>query len=374
MHSTLPTTCDTLIVGGGVVGLSIAYELSRRGVKAVVVDRQAPGREASWAGAGILPPGSWFNDHPALETLAAVSRRLDVGWSSELLAETDIDNHLRQVGGLHLAADADDLECIRRTFGRWAQLGIPTHEVSPEEIERFEPHLCVGEAGPTFHIPGEVQIDNRQHVDALVAACLGRQVMIVEPAEVTKLHLVGRRIGEVHTTGGSTSPGQVILAVGSWSGGLGELLGIRMIVRPIRGQMLEFRPHAERLLNGHVHCGDHYMVLRPNGRLIVGSTVEDVGFDKQPTPQRLAELEAFARRMLPSLESEPVTDAWAGLRPASGDGLPYIGAVPDVENAYVATGHFRAGLQFASGTAVALADLMADQRPFVDLEPFRIDR
>jgi glycine oxidase len=155
---------------------------------------------------------------------------------------------------------------------------------------------------------------------------------------------------------------------------LGETAEIALKIRPIRGQMLSFRPRAKPLLRGIVHRGDRYVVSRRDGRLIVGSTVEDVGFEKRNTPEAMSELEQFARDLLPALADEPVMERWSGLRPASGDGLPYIGPVPGVHNAYVAAGHYRAGLQLASGTAVALVDLMMGEAPPLDLSPFRLDR
>lgn len=339
----------------------------------VVVDRQPPGLEASWAGAGILPPGSWYDDHPALEQLAALAGCLNPEWSAELLASTGIDNELATVGALHLAETKEQAERLDTKFARWrTQYNISI--TTPATIAEIEPQLAPGKLHSYYYVPGEAQINNRHHLQALVEGCKLRGVAIVHPAEVNAILRPGDRIAEVQTSAANFVPERIVLAAGSWSQLLGNTAQIPLKIKPIRGQMLSFGPLEERVLRGIVHRGDRYLAQRRDGRLIVGSTVEDVGFEKQNTPAALLELEQFARDLLPSLADVPVADHWSGLRPAGGDGLPYIARVPGVHNAYVAAGHYRAGLQLASGTAVALADLMLGEVPPLDLTPFRIDR
>jgi glycine oxidase len=372
--TSLPRSCDTLIIGGGVVGLSLAYELSRRGATAVVVDRQAPGREASWAGAGILPPGSWYDDRPGVAELASLSAKLNGLWARDLAHQTGIDNEFRITGALYVADSEPQLARLTRKFEAWSRLGIETTRLTGEQVPDFEAQLDATDSVATFYVPGEGQIDNRLHLAALLGACQARDVVVVSPAEVVSLKQANDRVGEVVTSAGSIHVGRVVLTAGAWSGGLGELFGVRLAVRPMRGQMIDFGPLHPALLNGNIHCADRYVVPRRDGRLIVGSTVDDVGFNRDTVSEQLVDLAGFARRLLPALVKVPVSNAWSGLRPASGDGLPYIGAVPHLQNAFVATGHFRAGLQLASGTASALADVMTDETPAIDLQPFRIDR
>ncbi len=354
--------------------MSLAYELSRRGMAAVVVDRQQPGLEASWAGAGILPPGSWYDDHPALAALAALSDRLNVRWSVELAERTGIDNAFRLTGAVHLAETDDQLERLSRKFAAWDQLGIATRRIATNQLYQFEPGIDGARAAAAFYVPGEAQIDNRLHLQALVHACRAAGVAVTHPAEVLSLDAAATRPTRVQTSAGTIEASRVVLAAGAWSGGLGELFGLRLAVKPLRGQMIEFAPLPVGMLRGNVHCGDKYLVPRRDGRLIVGSTVDDVGFDKSTVGNQLAALEVFARELVPGLRDVPLGGGWAGLRPASADGLPYVGRVPGVHNAFVATAHFRAGLQFASGTAVALADLMTGETPAIDLQPLRVDR
>lgn len=370
----LPETCDTLIIGAGVVGVSLAYELAGRGTEVVLVDRQQPGLEASWAGAGLLPPGSWYDGHPALEALAALSRSLNAQWCTRLRAATGIDSEYRVGGAIHLALDSDDLARLEAKFADWRARGIETKALDPEQLAEIEPNLRAGDIVGAFHDPGEGRIHNRRHVQALVAACRQLGVTIACPAEVTAVERRGDRVSQVHTTAGSVAADRLVLAAGAWSGGLGELLGLRLAVRPLRGQMLGFFVAGGMPLGCNVHCRDRYLVPREGGELLVGSTVDDVGFDKHTVPEQLLGLEQFARALVPDLDATPVADAWAGLRPATLDGLPYLGPLPDFSNAYACTGHFRSGLQMASGTAVAMADVLAGQTPPLDLEPFRVDR
>lgn len=379
MTAPLPTTIDCLILGGGVVGLSIAYELSGRGVQATVVDRQPPGREASWAGAGILPPGSLFSDHPACEALARLSRTLNAQWSANLHEQTGIDNEYRQCGGIHVAADGADRQALGQLLARWENLGIESRAINGSELRQMEPTASarlveLANQFGAFHIPGETQLRNPRHLAALAAGCERRGVTIVYPVVVDAVDRWDDREIVFRTSAGPCTAGRVIFAAGAWSAALTEWFGVTLSIKPMRGQMVLFGPQATAPLQGNVHSGPHYAVVRRDGRVIVGSTVEDVGFDKRTTLAATAALEAWGRTSFDSLASAAVERVWAGLRPASSDGLPYLGRLPTAHNAYVAAGHFRSGLQFATGTAVALADLIEGKSPPFDLEPLRPDR
>lgn len=376
MTTTLPKSCDLLVIGGGVVGLSVAYELASRqsDIDIIVVDRQTPAQEASWAGAGILPPGSWYDDHPALEQLAAISGKLTPQWSKQLAQSTGIDNHLATVRAMHLAVTPAQQSRLEAKFDHWRQLGIEVERINPNQIDRYEPNLQADDVLSAYHVPGEARIDNRRHCRALVAACESQGVRICHPVEVQQLDCTAERLDQAKTTAGTITAGQIVLAAGAWSPAVTESLNLHLKVRPMRGQMLAFGPLTELPLRGIIHRGDQYIVPRDDGRLLVGSTVEDVGFDKHTTTEASQCLADFAREVVPALKHQAIADHWAGLRPASADLLPYIGRVPGVHNAFVATGHFRSGLQMASGTAMALADLITGASPRFSLEPFRLDR
>lgn len=297
--TNLPATCDTLVIGAGVVGLSLAYELSRRGGQVVVVDRQPPGREASWAGAGILPPGSWYDDHPALAALARVSTPLNARWSQALADQTGIDNQYRITGAIHLAQSDAESDRLTAKFATWSSLDIESRRLTRGELQQHEPALDAATAA-AYYVPGEGQVNNRLHLEALAKACKAAGVRLVYPAEVTAVDRTTARIAKVWTSAGSIDAQRVVLAAGAWSGTLAGQLGFTLAVKPLRGQMLNFGPLPTSVLNGNVHSADRYVVPRSDGRLIVGSTVDDVGFNRDTVPAQLAELAAFARRLLPS--------------------------------------------------------------------------
>lgn len=375
----VPDSADCLIIGGGVVGLSLAYELSGRGVATTLIDHQPLGREASWAGAGILTPGSWYESHPALDDLATLSGELNPRWAADLLEATGIDNEFRVCGGTYLASSREDLARLSAVFERWTEFGIRVDPIDSAALAQREPalsqppHELVQRFGG-YHIPQEGQLRNPRHVAALAAGSLKRGVRILTPCQVKSISARGTSVASVTTDGGSITCDQIVLAAGAWSAEIAELWGFRLPVRPVRGQVILYPVRSPALLNGNVHLDGFYAVPRRDGRVLVGATVEDVGFDKATTEAGLESLASWAQALCEPLVELPVERTWAGLRPASPDGLPYIGAVARYSNLWVATGHYRAGLQFASATAVALADHLTGRPSSLDLHPFRLDR
>jgi glycine oxidase len=368
---------DCLIIGGGVVGLSLAYELARRGRSVRVVDRQMPGRESSWAGAGIFPPAPTRPDASPLDKLSAFSLRLHADWAARLRDETEIDNGYRRCGGLYLA-DTDALvRELRAIAVKWRGEGITVEEPSPELVREIEPFFAAAVERGQLHaavlLPDEVQLRNPWHLQALVAACEARGVEISSGMEVEEFEIAGGRMRSIRTRHGELAAEQFAICSGAWSGLLLARAGVPIAVKLIRGQIVLLKL-PEQALRRVVYVGPHYLVPRDDGRILVGSTLEDVGFDRRNTAAAVRELLDFALAWSPLLQSADVESCWAGLRPASGDGLPYIGKLPGVENAFVGAGHFRSGLIQAPGTAVLLAQLMHGEPTALDLHPFRPER
>ena len=166
---------------------------------------------------------------------------------------------------------------------------------------------------------------------------------------------------------------QVVVACGAWTQSIAARLGLKLSIKPIRGQIV-LLDSRRSILNRVVNLGLHYLVPRDDGRLLVGSTHEDVGFDRENTAQAIAELLQFATRLAPELNTARLERCWTGFRPATSDELPYLGPVPGLSNAFVAAGHFRSGLWLSTGTAVVMTRLLRGQQPGVDLAPFRLDR
>jgi glycine oxidase len=374
---------DCCIIGGGIIGLSIARELAGRGLSVRVLARDARRDTASWAAAGIFPPAPDHRHATANERFTAFSDRLHRTWAQELRDETGIDNELQQCGGLYLAAD-NQAAGLREARASWLAKGARCDQLTPLDVAMHEPALRSaveqGHIGSGLLLPEEMRIRSPRHLEALAHSCRIRGVEITPAAEVRAIDVRAGRIAGIRFSrgedGSATECAQAefyCLAAGAWSGPLAEAIGLHIDTRPLRGQiaLLQLR---EQVLSHVVNVGLKYLVPRTDGRLLVGSTIEDVGFEKITTPQTIQDLLAFAHRFLGPLADATLEQSWAGLRPGSVDGCPFIGAAPACSNAFVAAGHFRAGLHQSTGTAVMIADLMTGREPAIDPAAFAPDR
>lgn len=368
---------DILIVGGGVIGLSLAYELAGQGAQVRLVDRGPLGREASWAGAGILPPASQRPTRDPMSELHRLSDELYPLWSAQLREETGVDNGFRTCGGIYLAKGDQERDELRRSAESWQSQGIRAEQLDAAAMAEREPALTTGQSSDAssvaWWLPDEAQVRNPRHLKALALACARRGVELDPGIAVEGFEVASGRVKSAVTSQGKITFGQVCITSGPWSGGLVSQLGVNVAVRPMRGQMA-LLSSPRPVLRSIVNIGQRYIVPRADGRILVGSTVEDAGFDKRTTAQAIAGLLDLAVRLAPPLADLSLEQCWAGLRPASHDGLPYLGRVADYENAYLATGHFRSGLQLSPGTAVVMSRLMTGADPQIDLSPFRADR
>jgi len=207
-----------------------------------------------------------------------------------------------------------------------------------------------------------------RHLEALRQSCQRRGVEIT-PAAVTAIPVANGRIEGIATSAGLVQAGAYCLAAGAWSEALARPLGLQLQTRPIRGQIV-LLSLPRQILARVVNLGLEYLVPRDDGHLLVGSTLEDVGFDSKTQAAAVEQLVNFAHNLLGALPDARMEQAWAGLRPGSADGLPSLGRVPGIVNAFVAAGHFRAGLHQSTGTAVLLADLITGGEPAIDPSPF----
>jgi len=368
-----------LVIGGGVIGLSTAYELACRERSVRVIERGRLGREASWAGAGILPPPATRADVPAWRRLQAMSSALHAEWSDRLREETGIDNEYRRCGAVHIARRPGEVAALRAEMLDLAEDGVRIEEIDPRvDLRDLEPNLSHRLPDETqiraaFHLPDEAQIRNPRHLQALAVACRKLGVVIDEQTSAGSFAIEGDRVVSVTTDAGEIAAESVVLAAGAWSETLLDALGLKLSVYPVRGQMILYRcekPPVARIINE----GPRYIVPRCDGRVLVGSTEEDVGFDRQTTDEGIGELRDFAERLLPPLANWPIENTWAGLRPHAVDGFPYIGRVPHLQNAFVAAGHYRAGLSTSTGTAVLLGQLIVGEALELDISEFRLQR
>ena len=360
---------DVLVIGGGVIGLTTAYYLAGEGASVTVVDRSAAGSEASWAGAGIIPPGNPDRAATPYDRLRAVSSEAFPAFAEELREQTGIDTGYRRCGGIeifdHPASEVTVL---------WQAEGIEFIPVDPGQLRVLEPRAQVQEAD-VYHLPGMAQVRNPWHLRALKAACERRKVTIEADVPVVRLRTDGRRIISAQSeVGREWAAKDFLVASGAWSDRLLGALALRTGVHPVRGQMVLFQPAAPLLTR--ILCFEkRYLVPREDGRILVGSTEEpEAGFEKRTTVAGIDGLIRFATEVLPALAAAPVEKTWAGLRPGSPDGMPFLGRVPGWDNAFVAAGHHRAGIQLSPATGRLMADLILGRTPTLPLEPFRPDR
>ncbi|MBN9120401.1 MAG: FAD-dependent oxidoreductase [Planctomycetes bacterium] len=357
---------DVAIIGGGIIGLTSAYLLAKEGASVAVYDRGDLGREASWAGAGILPPGNPDRAATPADKLRGIGSQRFPDFSAELRDLTGVDNGYRRCGGIEfLTAEDADVPDV------WAAEGIAFTRVPLAYAQRLEP-LGIVEGEP-YLLPGFAQVRNPWHLRALVAACgrVGAALLPhtgVEGWEFDRNDISAARLAN----GDRVVAGQFLLAAGAWSEKLLHALGHRPHVHPVRGQIALLRGEScSRVLM----FGKRYLVPRGDGLTLVGSTEEpEAGFEKRTTSEGIGDLVAFARRVVPVLSAAALETSWAGLRPGSPDGLPFLGRVPGWRNAFVAAGHFRAGVQLSIGTAQALSELLTDRPTCVPLEAFALDR
>ena len=360
---------DVTILGGGVIGLSIAEELARAGATVRVLDRADFGTEASWAGAGMLPPGNleWATTPEAL--LRGLSHRLWPEFAARLQSSTGVDSGYRVSGAVRLFGYGSERDA---ELAGWKAERISADALHEDSLAALEPALAAG-LGPALHLPGQAQIRNPRHLKSLVASCVREGVELLPGVVTTSWEVDGDRISGVRTPQGVFRSDRYCVAAGAWSGGLLESLGIELPVRPVRGQIVLL---ASRLLpfSRMIELGPRYLVPRPDGRILVGATQEEAGFEKRNTAVAVGELLRLATDLCPALGCATVERTWAGLRPGSPDGLPYLGRAPDFENLFVAAGHFRAGLQMSPGTARVMRQLLLDQPTEIPLDGFAVDR
>ncbi len=358
------------IVGGGVIGLSMAYELSRRGHDVVVTERERLGRQSSWAGAGVFPASNINTAIHPLEHLEARSDQLHPVWAHDLKQQTGIDNGFQRCGGLHLARTAGEKAALAGGVGEWQRRDFQTVKLSPEELKkRFSALRCAGdESWVAWWLPGEAQVCNPQHLKALVAACQINGVKLLENCGDAELDrnagdVVGIRIPG---RGGETITADAYcITAGAWT----QHIVDEVPMVPVRGQMLLYKLDAAPFA-AVVNEGSRYLVPRADGHVLFGATIEEAGFDTSTTAHGLANLQQHARDLLPALTEDRLVKSWAGLRPGTFDGFAYIGPLTGSENVFVAAGHFKAGLHLAPATAEAVSDLIEKKQPKIDLRPF----
>jgi glycine oxidase len=366
---------DVVVVGGGAIGLAVAWRAAQAGMAVTVVD-QAPGRGASWAAAGMLAPVTEV--HYGERQLLALNLAAAARWPSfaaELEEAAGQPVGYRPGGTLAVARDADDNATLEDLYQFQLRCGLEVERLRSRECRQLEPGLAPSIRGGVL-AAGDHQVDNRALVQALVVACERAGVRLVE-GRVAELAVEGGQVtGAVLAASGERlAAGTVVLAAGCWSGGIGGLAAEALPpVRPVKGQLLYLRGPADQpLCSRNVRGLEVYVVPRGDGRVVVGATVEEQGFDTRVTAGAVHDLLRAALELLPEVAELELAETVVGLRPGSPDNAPMLGpAGPD--GLVVATGHYRNGILLTPVTADAIAELLASGRVPELIAPFGPER
>ena len=365
-----PEGLDAIIVGGGAIGLACAWRAARRGVRVRVLERDEPGAGASRVAAGMLAPAgeaTWGEE--ALMRLALASARAWPRFAAELAEDSGLEVDYEPCGALHVALDRDEAEELRRRHELIDSLDLGVEWLRPRACRELEPGLAPACAGGIL-APQDGAVDPRVLLGALTAALerAGGQLFI--EAEVTEALIEDRRAAGVLTADGREHrAGQVVLAAGAWSGAAPWLPPeARPPVRPVKGQILTLRGNPDQPVCRRIVVSERvYLVPRPDGRLIVGATVEERGFDVQVTAGGVHELLREAYRALPDVAEMELVETVAGLRPGTPDNAPLVGPA-GLDGLMLATGHYRNGILLTPITAEAVAAFLAAEPPPPEVE------
>ncbi|MEK6236250.1 MAG: FAD-dependent oxidoreductase, partial [Planctomycetales bacterium] len=315
-----------------------------------------------------------------------------------LQEETGVDTGFRRCGGIYLALDSHEAQELNQAVQNWRAEGIAAEELDANRLRELAPELlpegnvvrldelAAGsqpnqtsrpdqreQSAAAVYLPDEAQIRNPRHLKALEIACRRQGVAIESGVAAEDFEIQQGRLISVRANQGPLRAGRFVFASGAWSASLVRRLGGEIALRPVRGQIV-LLSSSPPLLRQIVNRGPRYLVPREDGRLLIGSTEEDVGFNKQTTSGAVSDLLRLAHRLVPESRNAQVERAWAGLRPGTADRLPYLGRLPGLDNAFVATGHFRGGLTLSPGTARVMGQLLRDEPTEIDLSPFALDR
>lgn len=361
----------TLVVGGGVAGSTVALSLADRGVGVVLVDRPTAGAATS-ASAGMLA-AQWEASEPdALFHLGRRGQELHPGFAERIEELSGENPGLSRAGMLVANRDADEERAARETARRQRSEGLRARIVDPSEATGLQAGLAPS-AISWLWLPDEGWLDAQRLGATLPSALAGAGVELVD-GTVERVRIDGRAATGVELRSGATvTAGRIVLATGAWTGRL-DGLPRRVPVRPVRGQMLRYAAgdvELSRIVSNH---GGRYVVPRPDGSAIAGSTMEDAGFEPRVTEAGRRSIRTAAEELIPALAEADVIEAWAGLRPVTPDGLPILGPDPEVEGLFYATGYGRNGILVAPAAAELVADLVTDRTPEIDGRPFALER
>jgi glycine oxidase len=359
-----------LIVGGGIIGCATAYELTKAGCAVTLLERSTPGAEASSAAAGML--SLLASSLTPSGRLALASWRLYPSVARELFTATGVDVELTTRGTIHPLFTVDDIKAAM-VSAEWAvrrNLAIEVWEAA--ELREREPALAKTIRGATF-VKADHWVNNQRLVVAYAQAAAAAGVSLITGCAVSRVIVEDGQARGVVADGDRFEADAVLLAAGAWSGALAASFGGRLPVEPRRGQMVALA-HVPPVLVHCVHANDVYLVPRPSGELLIGATVERVGFQRAVTAQAIASLLTTAIDLVPGLAGLPITRTWFGFRPWAPDSRPILGPWPGIDNLWVATAHYREGILLAPITARLMTEWIVGGAPSISLDEFLPNR
>lgn len=360
---------DILIVGGGIIGLMSARELLKLGATVRIVEQNTTGKESSWAGGGILSPLYPWRAPEPINRLFAWSHREYPVWMQEIQQNTGMDPEWNRSGLMVAEATTE-----RASVEEWANTyGFSCDWLPGHKARTMEPAVNWREWNP-LRLPDIAQVRNPRLLAAIRQDVCQRGGQIIEQAAVTRIHLERQHITAVETVESTYTADTYVMATGAWSGLLESRLDIHsagLPVEPVKGQMLVFKT-APGTLTHILLCNGKYLIPRQDGRILAGSTLEYSGFNASTTETAYQELVSFARHWLPDCPIQ-VENHWAGLRPGSPQGIPYICRHPKILNLYLNCGHFRNGFVMAPASARILSDLILNRPGFTNTDAYSLD-
>lgn len=357
---------EVIVIGGGIIGMLTARELHNAGVDVLVIERGPLGGESSWAGGGIISPLYPWRYSRSVNQLAEISKTIYPGLAQQLQDESGVDCELITSGLLFTSLEE------QQQAENWArEWSVELQTVTDaQHIHEIEPQVSTAiETG--LWLPDIMQIRNPKLVKAMKGSFDAVGIKYLEHTPVDGLVIEAGVIKGVNTASDTFTADKVIIASGAWSSGF--IKGERNVaVEPVKGQMIMFRGEPG-LIRRMVLSSGHYIIPRKDGRVLAGSTLERTGFDKTVTDVATVELRRAALEIIPALGDMEIERQWAGLRPGTEQGIPYICMHPEIDGLYINAGHYRNGVVLGAASVRLMAEMVLGQKPSIDPSPYALD-
>lgn len=360
------------IIGAGVSGLLTALELIEHGCKVTIFDQQQAGHAASWAGGGILSPMyPWRYPHE-VNHLAQYGKQLYLDWNEKLKPKTGIDFEIHETG--MLIFDQDDFEIGLHYKDQNQDPMQHCEYLEREQLEQVNPHISTA-FKEAIYFPQLANVRNPRLLKSLIAYLKQHSnAEVIENTWIEKFNIQNHQIHSIQTSGGQHfQADQFVITTGAWSNTWSEQLQLSIPVEPVQGQMMLFKT-PENWLPTMCMNQVMYLIPRQDGHIVCGSSMNHLGFDKRPSVQTQQNIYKACVEMVPELANFPIVKQWAGLRPSSPTGIPYIGQMPNLTNLWANFGHYRNGLCMGPASAQLLRQLMLKQETLVNAAAYSTDR